>query len=193
MTSELTKEQREALLFDLLKCFYASNDLKAQNQAGVFWLHFTDWYGAIDLDALIEQGLVAVDIFTIYQPQGDWRDYFPPRAYRLTPKGHEILVDPSRWISDGTRERANPFISAFGEKLFEAYSEKYPINDQTQVKEYGNLSARHVDYYYLDEDGSQKSKSAGFEEWVTLADAHQILAFAPEINTVFFMRRRYGR
>lgn len=116
----LTDEQkmRETLLRDLMLAldFQERNDYnerprtilvligKLDSPDAPLWMHFVDWYGHFDLDALLNTQLLEQDPTMAYLPNGTWQDRFPPKPYRLTAKAKSILVNRSRWVFDGKWE-----------------------------------------------------------------------------------------
>lgn len=97
------QKQREKLLFDL-KQAVLRDDKRTDTSfrfGGILWFHFTDWYDQFDLPALLKENLLSEDGYHRYEPQGNWRDYFPPTAYRITAKARMILENNTRWVFDG--------------------------------------------------------------------------------------------
>lgn len=111
MMNPRTPEQseREAVLFDLKKAIQVSIRLYPPQPKSdgplflpIIWLHFTDiQLSGIDIDRLMNRGFVTL---TRTKPPAfdDYRDDFPPSAYRLTFQGKYILDHPAEWVFGGT-------------------------------------------------------------------------------------------
>lgn len=94
------------------------------------------------------------------------------------------------------------FAHLFGWLLYKLYLEKYPINHKTELIEW-RVKDIEVVYFSLDAIinifdfapgdpppvRSDRSGSARFEQWATADFSVNLkLAYAPEINTVYWMR-----
>lgn len=108
MNRKLTPEQeeRQQILFDMHKALGLDRNKIPSliNEGTILWLHFTDWNQFFDLERLEREGILKFVPSLVYVPEGNWRDYFPPSAYKFTRKAKFIYHNPSLWVFEGVLE-----------------------------------------------------------------------------------------
>lgn len=125
------QDERAALLFELLKVARISETyVQAGQSDGAVWLHFTDWYGFLDLPKLEELNLLTRSEYQFYNPVGDWRDDFPPVAYSLSSQALLMLAYPGQWVAFGlfTQQQKDNVLARLKKRLeaMPMYSQRLP-------------------------------------------------------------------
>lgn len=99
-TDELTPEDRKQIVGALFLLKLISEKYKEQNQ-DFLWQHFTDWGTDVfsyPVPTLVDFSLVELSAAE-YVKVGDWHDYYPPTALRLTVKGKNALDNPAEFVA----------------------------------------------------------------------------------------------